>query len=144
MELTSPLMNHEEAAVKAFIRSDRQQRYLRFLKNPTQRSRFTSELAHFKALDPKCLVAIPPNQQNASSVAELLATKGAGSRCWVISVNSVLDSRELDLREALDGTIGRGMGTIISCVAGKLGYFEDEDVKYILQRQVPSGWTTPG
>ena len=76
-------------------------------------------------------------------MAELLATKGAGSRCWVISVNSVLDSRELDLREALDETIGSGMGTIISCVAGKLGYFEDEDVKYILQRQVPSGWTTP-
>jgi hypothetical protein len=136
-------MNHEEAAVKAFIRSNRQERYLKFLSNPKQRHRFTSELAHFKALDPKCLVAIPPNQENPSRVAELLATMGAGSRCWVISENSELDSRELGLREALDETIGSGMGTIISCVAGKLGYFEDEDVRYILQRRVPSGWTTP-
>jgi hypothetical protein len=76
-------------------------------------------------------------------VAELLATKGAGSRCWVISEKSELDSQELDLRKALDETIGSGMGTIISCVAGKLGYFEDEDVRYILQRQMSSGWTTP-
>ena len=135
-------MNHEEAAVKAFIRSNRQERYLKFLSSPNQRNRFTSELAHFKALDAKCLVTIPSNQQNPSSVAELLTTKGAGSRCWVISENSELDSRELDLREALNETIGSGMGTIISCVAGKLGYFEDEDVRYILQRQVPSGWTT--
>ncbi len=137
-------MNHEEAAVKAFIRPNRQERYLGFLSNPKRRNSFTSELGHFKALDPKCLVAIPPSQQNPSSVADLLAAKGAGSRCWVISENSKLDARELDLREALDETIGRGMGTIISCVAGKLGYFEDEDVRYILQRQVPSGWSTPG
>ena len=91
-------MNHEEAAVKAFIRSNRQERYLKFLSNPKQRHRFTSELAQFKALDPKCLVAIPPNQENPSRVAELLATTGAGSRCWVISENSELDSRELGAR----------------------------------------------
>jgi hypothetical protein len=137
-------MNHEEAAVKAFVRSNRQERYLKFLSDPKQRHRFTSELAHFKALDPKCLVAIPANQENPSRLAELLITMGASSRCWVISENSELDSRELDLRKALDETIGSGMGTIISCVAGKLGYFEDEDARYILQRQVPSGWITSG
>jgi hypothetical protein len=136
-------MNHEEAAVKAFIRSNRQERYLKFLSNPKERHRFTSELSHFKALDPKCLVTIPANHENSSRVAELLATLGANSKCWVISENSEIDSRELDLREALDETIGSGMGTIISCVPGKLGYFEDEDARYILQRRVPSGWTTP-
>jgi|ERR1700720_978954 len=135
-------MNHEESAVKAFIRPNRQERYLGFLRNPKRRNSFTSELAHFKALDPKCIVAIPPSQQNPSSVEELLTAKGAGSRCWVMSENSKIDARELDLREALNETVGRGMGTIISCVAGKLGYFEDEDVSYILERQVPSGWTT--
>jgi hypothetical protein len=136
-------MNHEEAAVKAFVRSNRQERYLKFLSNPKQRYRFTAELSHFKALDPKCRVTIPANQENPSRVAELLATLGAGPKCWVISENRELDSRELDLREALNETIGRGMGTIISCVPGTLGYFEDEDGRYILHRKVPSGWTTP-
>jgi len=134
-------MNHEEEGVRAFIDPRRLDRYLEFLSTPKRRRKFISQLAHFKSLDPKCLVRIPPNQQHASSLAELLATMGAGSRCWVISENSELDGREMDLREALKETVGRGMGTIISCIAGSLGYFEDEDKRYILQRQSPSRQT---
>jgi len=126
-------MNHEEAIVRAFIDPRRRERYLEFLSTPKWRRKFISELAHFKALDPKCLVSIPPNQQHASTLAELLAIKGAGSPCWVISENSELDAREMSLREALKETVGCGMGTIISCIPGRLGYFEDEDVRYILQ-----------
>jgi hypothetical protein len=99
-------------------------------------------LAHFKALDPKCILPIPPSQQNPSSVEESLAAKEAGSRCSVISENSKIDAREFDLRKARNETIAIGMGTIISCVAGKLGYFEHEGVRYTLERQVPSGRTT--
>jgi hypothetical protein len=135
-------MNHEEAVVRAFIEPSRRERYLEYLSTPKRRRKFISELAHFKALDPECLVRIPPNQQHASTLAELLATKGAGSLCWVISENSELDAREMDLREALKQTVGREMGTILSCIPGRLGYFEDEDVRYILQRQTPSRRTT--
>jgi hypothetical protein len=131
-------MNHEEEAVRAFIDPRRRERYLEFLSTPKRRRKFISQLAHFKSLDPKCLVGIAPSQQNSSSLAELLAAKGASSRCWVISENPELDAREIDLREALKETVGRGMGTIISCVAGRLGYFEDEDGRFILQRQALS------
>jgi hypothetical protein len=31
--------------------------------------------------------------------------------------------------------VGRQMGTIISCIPGKLAYFEDEDGRYILERK---------
>jgi len=74
----------------------------------------------------------------------MLAAKGAGSRCWVISESSELDTREMDLLEALGETVGHGMGTIISCVAGRLAYFEDEDARYILQRPAVSHEMTPG
>jgi hypothetical protein len=40
----------------------------------------------------------------------------------------------MDLEMALKTTIGYGMGTIISCIPGKLAYFEDEEQRYILQR----------
>jgi hypothetical protein len=59
---------------------------------------------------------------------------GAGSKCRVTSENLDLDGREMDLDAALKETIGYGMGTIISCIPGRLAYFEDEDVRYILQR----------
>ena len=126
-------MNHEEAVVRAFILPQRRDRYLGFLSNQKGRKKFTSELAHFEALDPRCFVSIPPHQANPSSVAKLLTSMGAGLKCWVISENSELDTQEMALEAALNQTIGRGMGTIISCVPGKLAYFEDEDVRYILQ-----------
>ncbi len=127
-------MNHEEAAIKAFIIPNRQERYLNFLSSSKGRAKFISELAHFKALDPKYLLTIPSNQQNPSSLAKLLASMGAGPKCWIISEWDEVDGREMDLETALRKTIGYGMGTIISCIPGKLAYFEDEQNRYILRR----------
>jgi hypothetical protein len=132
--LTFAAMNHEEAAIKAFIRLNRQERCLRFVSNPNRRAKFTAEPAHFRDLDVKYSLHIPPNQQNPASVVKLLASMGAGSKCRVITENLDLDGREMDLDAALKETIGYGMGTIISCIPGRLAYFEDEDVRYILQR----------
>jgi hypothetical protein len=41
----------------------------------------------------------------------------------------------LGLEIALKETVGRQMGTFISCIPGKLAYFEDEDGRYILERK---------
>jgi len=127
-------MNHGEATVKAFIIPVRQERYLEFLKSQKNRTKFIAQLAHFKHLNPVFMVGIPGNQQNPSSLQRLLAGKGAGTKCWVISENSELDGQEIDLQTALEKTIGYQMGTFISCIPGKLAYFEDEDGRYILER----------
>src|SRR5450631_1134644 len=58
LRLNIRIMNHEEAAIKAFIIPNRQERYLGFLSTPKGRAKFTSDLAHFKALDPKYLLTI--------------------------------------------------------------------------------------
>jgi hypothetical protein len=77
-----------------------------------KRAKFLTQLSHFKALDPRFMVAIPPNRQNPSSLAKILKAKGAGAKCYV----------------------GCQMGALISCVPGKLGYFEDEDGRCVLER----------
>jgi hypothetical protein len=127
-------MNHEEATIKGFIIPVRQERYLEFLKTPKKRAKFIAQLAHFKHLNPKFVVRIPGNEQNPASLQTLLAGKGAGSKCWVISENSELDGQEIDLQTALAKTVGYQMGTFISCIPGKLAYFEDEEDRYILER----------
>jgi hypothetical protein len=127
-------MNHEEALIEAFIIPVRQERYLEFLKSPKRRAKFIAELAHFKHLNLKFVVDIPSNQQNPVGLLKLLDGKGAGSKCRVISENPELDGREMNLDLALKETIGYQMGTFISCVPGKLAYFEDEDGRCILQR----------
>jgi hypothetical protein len=127
-------MNHEEELVKAFILPVRQERYLEFLKTPKRRAKFIDQLAHFKHLNPQFVVSIPGNQRNPASLLKLLSAKGAGPNCWVISENSEMDGREMDLETALRETIGSQMGTFLSCVPGRLAYFEDEEERCILQR----------
>ncbi len=127
-------MVHEEAVVRAFILPSKRDRYLEFLASPKRRAKFIAELAHFKHLNPKFALSIPGSQTNPVSLHKLLVAKGAGLKCWVISENSELDGREVDLEAALKETIGRQIGTFISCVPGKLAYFEDEDGRFILQR----------
>lgn len=60
--------------------------------------------------------------------------KGGGENCYVISTNWELDGKELSLREALEGIVGSGFGSYVSCIAGKLGYYEGEKAgeRYIL------------
>ncbi len=111
-------MNHEEAVVKAFILPVRQERYLEFLRSPKKRAKFIEQLAHFKHLNPKFIVGIPSNQRNSAGLLNLLRGKGASAKCWVISENSELDGKEIDLKTALKETIGRQMGTFISCIPG--------------------------
>jgi hypothetical protein len=105
------------------------------LQSPKKRKKLLSELSHFKDLNPKFMVAIPAGQQNPLALAKLLKAKGAGERCYVMSENSRLDGREVDLDTALKETVGYQMGTFISCVPGRLGYFEDEDGRCILERR---------
>ena len=127
-------MDHEEAVIRAFILPTKRERYLEFLTSPKGRAKFIAGLAHFKHLDPRLAHRIPGNQSNPASLQKLLAAKGAGPKCWVISENRELDGREMDLEAALKETIGYQMGTFISCLPGKLAYFEDEDGRFVLQR----------
>ncbi|HLX84382.1 MAG TPA: hypothetical protein VKR59_10830 [Terriglobales bacterium] len=128
------MMNQEEALLRAFIDPNRMERYLGFIASPKKRVKLIKELAHFKALNPAFLVRLPANQRNVFAIIELLKAKGAGPKCWVISENAKLDGQEADLETALKETVGYQMGTLISCVPGRLGYFEDEDGRWILER----------
>jgi hypothetical protein len=127
-------MNHEEATVRAFIQPTKRERYLAFLSNKKGRAKFILELTHFKSLNPKYIVPLLPSHQNPPSMGKILAAKDAGPKCWVISEDPQLDGQEMELDAALRDTIGPGIGAIISCIPGKLAYFEDEDFRCILQR----------
>jgi hypothetical protein len=53
---------------------------------------------------------------------------------WVISELSKIDAQELGLEDALGEVWGRGVGSVLSCIPGRLGYFEDEDKRRLLER----------
>jgi hypothetical protein len=92
-------------------------------------------LAHFKHLDPKFAKGVAGSKGNSLAILKLLLGRGAGLKCWVISKNAELEGKELDLQTALEETVGRQMGTFISCIPGKLAYLADEDGRYIPERK---------
>lgn len=127
-------MNHEKEVVRAFIVPTKRHRYLDFVSTPRKRNKLIRELAHFKDIDPRYKKFLPPSRQHPADIATMLTSKGAPLFCWVISEYSEIDAREMLLADALQETVGRQMGTIISCVPGRLGFIETEDERCVLER----------
>jgi len=125
---------HEQAFVKAFIPLDRQDRFMVALAIPKKREVFHRELHHPKAnfLLSKYIVQIVPSQHYTRILVPRLRGMGAGDNCWVFG--NYIDSREMKLEDALGELIGLRSGTIVSCVPGKLAFFENEDERVILHR----------
>jgi hypothetical protein len=127
-------MNHEESVITAFFLPNRRERYLEMVRDPKKRRKLINELSHLNKLNPQFIVPITPNQHHVPQLMRVLRSKGAPAKCWVISEDRNLDPREIDLQEALKEVVGRQMGTILSCIPGKLAYFEDEDRRCLLER----------
>ena len=130
------VMDVEEVTLRAFIRRERAERYVALLKTRTRRKKLIAEFDHLYDLDGRYIRPVEKKDQSPGRVYELLRQRGAPQRCYVMSASSELDGQETDLRAALEETVCYGTGTLISCVPGKLGYYEGEDMeaRYILER----------
>ncbi len=126
----------EKALFEAFVVSSKKQRSAELLTTKAGRDKIRCALDHFDDLDPRFCKKVAPSEQNAKGVLRILKRLGAPAVCYVMSSGSQLDRREMDLDDALTEIIGRGMGTFVSCVPGKLAYFEGEEPsrRYICHR----------
>jgi hypothetical protein len=129
-------MSDEEAFVRAFIVPEKQERYLTLLSLPKRRADILSRLDHQLDYDRALAARVPDGDQCSSRIAELLVARKAPSTCHAISADSALDGRDLPLHEALCRIVGSGVGSVLSCIPGKLAYYEAEDAgeRYIFSR----------
>ncbi len=119
-------VHHETELVKAFIRRDKHDRFLSFLPHTKKRRKATDMLYHLRDLDEQQIVQIELNGLSADQIARQLRNRGASKTCWVISTNSKLDAKELDLQAVLEEIVGGSDGSLLSCVPGELAYYEGE------------------
>jgi hypothetical protein len=124
-----PSVSEEEALIRSFVVAAKQERYVDFLAHPKRRRKATAALAHFADLDSRWVVRLPSGQHTVPAITEFLRSLGAGETCHVISESEALDGQRLPLGQALDAVIGHGMGTLLSCVPGRLAFFEGEGPK---------------
>ena len=128
---------HEQEFVRSFIQKERRERCSFLLSHPSRRRRFTDELAHFKWLDERFATPVPGSMaHSAEDLVSLLKRNGAGPAVWVISEDRSIDGRALPLQEAMD-SIWCGMGSVLSCIPGKLAFFRGEEMKSELLLQRP-------
>ena len=124
---------HEKELVYNFIIKRKRDRYLQFLNNPKNRRKFLRELGHFKDFKDNSIIYIPKNQQNEDEIVKRLIKLGSNKECYIISEDSNIDATYMPLILAIKHVLGTGMGTIISCIPGKLAYYEGEDERLILK-----------
>lgn len=130
-------MHHEQSLIAAFVKRSKRDRYREIVANPRLRHKFTHELAHFTDFDPRYRLPITSSRPFVENTALELQKRQCPTIVFAISEDPVLDQKELPLVEALQRIIGRGMGTILSCIPGRLVFVETEDERYILERNDP-------
>src|SRR5205814_5493244 len=86
---------------------------------------------------PKFRLSIPSNKLFVDNIAQELQKRRCPRIVFAISEDPALDQKEVLLVEALEQIVGRGMGTILSCIPGRLAFVETEDERFILERHDP-------
>jgi hypothetical protein len=130
-------VHHENSFVAAFVKRSKRDRYREVLSSARLRHKFTGQLAHFNDFDPQYRLAIPSDKLFIHNITKELERRHCPKIVFAISEDPSLDQKELLLVEALERIVGRGMGTILSCIPRRLAFVETEDERFILERHDP-------
>jgi hypothetical protein len=120
------LSPHELLFVDKFLIPERRGRWLDALASPKRRHSFMSRLADSRDFVPERMHPVAPVMQTATAIERLLRSLGAPEHCYVLSQLSDADGKLLPLGNALETVVGLGLGTALSCIPGRLLYYEEE------------------
>jgi hypothetical protein len=127
---------HEEQFARAFIVPEKRARYLSLLQSQRGRTKLLAGFHHCHDLDNRFARLISSDQQSARSIEEVLKKHGAPDVCYVMADDPNIDGKEMNLTDALSEIVGMDAGALVSCIPGKLAYFEMEGLgeRYLLMR----------
>ena len=124
METT--VVDAARAFVESFVVPNKRERYLNWLKRERTHGKFLRELDHLRWLDERNSRAVPRTKQSTEEIEQALRAHGAPDQCIVISANED-ECRESTLHDALGTVVGGTAGAIVSCIPGRLAYYEAEE-----------------
>lgn len=123
-------MNEHERGFLAFLAEPTRRRMETLLELGEKRRRDVRALLdHSVRIEPRFCKHLTDGEALPASVEANLRKRGAPATCHVLSANTGLDGRELPLPEALFAIIGMGDGAFVSCIPGRLGFYEGEQAK---------------
>jgi hypothetical protein len=114
----------EKKVIERFVVKTKRDRYLTFVESDKTRHKFISELAHFRDLRKERFDEISGDEKKI--IKDRIKSLGNIKDCYLISENSELDRKRLDIDTALNMTIGYGMGTFIVFGDAEIVFYEAE------------------
>jgi len=115
----------EALVIKRFFQKDKVIRFIGFIQKESLRRKFIATLAHSKDLDFSKFRKVDRNEE---AIILEAAAKLKVDTCYVISENSSIDGRTKAIKEALQKTIGYGMGTLLVFGSAEMIYYEGEEI----------------
>ena len=118
----------EIRVIKKFVTETKQDRYIQFISTPKSRKKFIRELAHFNDLNFSLF-------QHNSEIDErviletLSKNKIQSKTCYIISENVELDTKRLDISQAIEASLGFDMGTILVFGDADIIVYQGEEIK---------------
>jgi len=137
---------YEEIVVRSFFQKRIRDRVLWELGNEKKRDDALWRLTHRynEHLIQKYMIEVSNHKHctkhpDDKEIFSLLKSHGAKDDCYAISFNKKIDGQFLTLKEALKEAVDYSWPSIISCIPGKLAYFEGESgfgfpPRFILKR----------
>ena len=114
----------ERKVIERFVLKSKRDRYFNFIKSDKTRKKFTKELAHFRDLRLEKFEEVKSDKVKV--IKDRIKSLGNIKDCYLISENSELDKKTLDIDTALNETRGLGMGTLIVFGDAEIVYYEAE------------------
>ena len=130
-------MNDHELGFLTFLAEPTKRRMETLLELGEKRRADVRDLLHHSVrLDTRFCQHLNGGEAFTNWVEAALQKRGAPSTCYVLAVDKGLDGREMPLRSALANVIGMGDAGFISCIPGRLGFYEYSAAQssYLLHR----------
>lgn len=123
----APTPQEHEAALVRFVSPAKRERVAALLTTARGRRKLVADLPHFGSWHEESVVPLTAQQQTAQAVLGELQRRGAPGVAYLTSARRALDARTLPLADAVREVVGSSSGTVISCIPGRLAYYEDEE-----------------
>lgn len=115
----------EMKIISAFIIKRKKTRAAYELCNNKKRNDFIWRIGHYNHFDNRFIHKITQPVNSYKVIYDILKKYNAPDECYVLSYNDSIDGKIALLEDALKEVVFWGPG-LISCIHGKLAYFEEE------------------
>jgi len=129
VELETTYQSHLEG-VSEFVEKVQQPRIRKLAKNVRQHKKLFSMFHDKLKVDASTQRLLTGDEGFSDKVELILKSYGAPSKAYILGSGVDATSSERSLKDALNEVVGMGDGTIVSCIAGKLAFWESGSMNY--------------